>query len=204
MTEKGESTRNKILDVGEAMILEKGFAGTSLNDVLQAAEMTKGAFFYHFKNKDEMARAILDNYINKDLAAFEGFSEKAEKLAEDPLQETLIFLKLFEEYLVGLDAPPPGCVLASYTYEQSLLELGVQTRVREAFETWSAYYEQKFEKLIAWRNPKIPVTARDLSETIMAIVEGGFLISRSYNDKTLTIRLSKQFRNYLKLLFETS
>lgn len=204
MTEKGESTRTKILEVGEAMILEKGFAGTSLNDILKAAGMTKGAFFHHFKNKDEMSLAILDNYINKDLSAFVTFSGKAEKLADDPLQETLIFLKLFEESLEALDTPPPGCVLASYTYEQGLLELGVQRRVREAFEDWSKYYEEKFEKLIAWRQPKIPVSVKDLSETIMAIVEGGFLIARSYEDKTLTIRLSTQFRNYLKLLFEKS
>ncbi len=202
MTLKGESTRETILEKGEALILSKGFGGASLNDILKETGVTKGAFFYHFKNKDDMALAILDRYLENDLDAFDGFSKTAGKLADDPLQEALIFLKLFEDYLEGLGAPPPGCILASYTYEQNLLDLGVREKVRAAFMTWSKYYESKFEALIAWKKPALEVTPKDLSETIMAILEGGFLIARSYNDKGLTIRLSGQFRNYLKLLFD--
>lgn len=202
MTKKGESTREKILISGEKLILERGFSGTSLNDILEAAGLTKGAFFHHYNSKDEMALAVLERYMKNDLGAFEEFSRKAAILAEDPLQESLIFLKLFEEHLARLDAPPPGCVMASYTYESELFDLGVQNLVKEAFRRWSFYYEEKFEKLLAWRKPNAPVTALELSLMIIAIIEGGFLISRSYQDKTMTIRLSAQFRNYLKLLFE--
>lgn len=201
LTKKGESTRQKLLEVGEALILERGYGGTSLNDILNETGLTKGAFFHYFKNKDELALAVLDNYLAEDLAAFEDFTATSEKLADNPLQEILIFLKLFEEYLESLDAPPPGCVLAAYTYEHTLLDKKVRQRVTVSFKEWQGYYENKVEKLIAWRKPKIDVTVTDLAQTIMAILQGGFLISRAYSDKTMTIRLSAQYRNYLNLLF---
>ena len=202
LIKKGESTREKILSVAEVMILERGFSGTSLNDIVAGSGLTKGAFFHHFSGKDELAAAVVKRYTHKDLSRFEAFSKQAAKLADDPLQEVMIFLKLFEDFLEELNAPPSGCVFATYTYEKQLFNMGIQNLVTDGFKGWSKYYEVKFRKLLKARKPKTPVTAKDLAEMIMAIIEGGFVISRSYSDKTLTIRLSKQFRNYLKLLFE--
>ncbi|MEE8295793.1 MAG: TetR/AcrR family transcriptional regulator [Sphingomonadales bacterium] len=204
MVKKGESTREKILSVAEGLILARGFSGTSLNDIVAESGLTKGAFFHHFSSKNDLAAAVVERYTKKDLDRFEDFSKQAERLADDPLQEVMIFLKLFEEFLKNLNAPPAGCVFATYTYEKQLFNMGIQELVVDGFRAWSKYYEDKFKKLLKARKPKTPVSAMDLAEMIMAIVEGGFVISRSYGDKTLTIRLSKQFRNYLKLLFETA
>ena len=202
MAKKSESTREKILETAEEMILERGFSGTSLNGILAKTGLTKGAFFHHFSGKDEMAAAVVERYTKNDLDRFENFSQQAERLAEDSLQEIMIFLKLFEEYLEKLNAPPPGCVFATYTYEKQLFNMSIHSLVVDGFRSWSRYYEKKFKKLLKSRKPRMPASAKDLSEMIMAIVEGGFVISRAYHDKTLTIRLSRQFRNYLKLLFE--
>jgi TetR/AcrR family transcriptional repressor of nem operon len=48
----------------------------------------------------------------------------------------------------------------------------------------------------------VPVNARDLAETIMSIIEGGFILSRSYNDPAIIARLTRQFRTYFELLFQ--
>ena len=66
---------------------------------------------------------------------------------------------------------------------------------------WSALYEEKFTAVLRRYRPARPVTARELADMIMAIIEGGFILSRSYNDTTLVARQSKQFRQYLELLF---
>ena len=201
MAKKGESTREKILVVAQDIILERGFSGTSLNDIATKSGLTKGAFFHHFNGKEDLAAAVIKRYTKNDLARFDEFSKQAEKLADDPLQEVMIFLKLFEEFLEDLGAPPVGCVFASYTNEKQLFSLGIQNLVSDGFKTWAIFYEIKFTKLLKAQKPKTPVTATELAEMIIAIIEGGFIVSRSYGDKALTIRLSKQFRNYLKLLF---
>jgi len=55
---KSSETRERILDVAEASVLEKGFAATSIEEVIAAVGITKSGFFYHFKDKNELAKAL--------------------------------------------------------------------------------------------------------------------------------------------------
>ena len=56
---KGAETRERILEIAEASVLAKGFAATSIEEVIAEAGITKSGFFYHFKDKNELARAML-------------------------------------------------------------------------------------------------------------------------------------------------
>ena len=56
---KGSETRERLLDVAEAAVLEKGFAATSIEEVIAAVGITKSGFFYHFRDKNELAKALL-------------------------------------------------------------------------------------------------------------------------------------------------
>src|SRR6266571_5170059 len=60
-TEKGEATRRNLLEVAAAAFAEKGYAGTSLNDVIKGAGVTKGGFYFHFPSKEALALAVLRN-----------------------------------------------------------------------------------------------------------------------------------------------
>lgn len=59
-TDRGEATRQRILDVAATHFLERGFAGTSLNDVIKEAGLTKGGFYFHFASKAELVLEALD------------------------------------------------------------------------------------------------------------------------------------------------
>jgi TetR/AcrR family transcriptional regulator, transcriptional repressor for nem operon len=56
---KSAATRQAILQKAFELIYEKGYQGTSIDDIISNLEVTKGAFFYHFKNKEEMALAMI-------------------------------------------------------------------------------------------------------------------------------------------------
>lgn len=58
-TERGERTRREILDVAAAAFGERGYAGTSISDVIRAAGVTKGGFYFHFASKEALALAVL-------------------------------------------------------------------------------------------------------------------------------------------------
>ena len=60
---KGTDTRERILDVAEAAVLEKGFAATSIDELVAAVSITKSGFFYHFRDKGELAKALLARYM---------------------------------------------------------------------------------------------------------------------------------------------
>ncbi len=60
-TERGEATRKRIVDVAAKHFIERGFAGTSLNDVIKDSGLTKGGFYFHFSSKAELALEALDS-----------------------------------------------------------------------------------------------------------------------------------------------
>ena len=68
---KGSDTRERILEVAEAAVFEKGFAGTSIEEVIAAVGITKSGFFYHFKDKNELAKALLIRYVEREDALFD-------------------------------------------------------------------------------------------------------------------------------------
>lgn len=202
MAERGEQTRMRILAAAEPLVMESGFAATSLDDILTAAGLTKGAFFHHFKSKGDLARALVERYVANDLALFDRWSAEADAGSNDPLEQARLFLKSFETYIERLPQPPSGCLLATYTYESMQFEPAIQKYIAGSFRRWAALYETKFEAVLARRRPARPVSARDLADMIVAIIEGGFILSRAYSDPYVVARQSKQFRQYLELLFE--
>jgi TetR/AcrR family transcriptional regulator, transcriptional repressor for nem operon len=201
MADKGTETRERILAAAEPLILRRGFSGTSLDDIVKATRLTKGAFFHHFKDKADLARALVERYARNDYELFEKFAAEAEAASDDPLEQTLRFLKLFEDFIEGLPEPIAGCVFAAYTYESLQFAPPIHAFIAHSFRRWAALYEKKFEAVLAQRRPARPATARELADTIMAIIEGGFILSRSFNDPIIVARLSRQFRQYLELLF---
>lgn len=201
MAAKGEATREKLTAAAEELILKKGYAGTSLDEVLAETGLTKGAFFHHFKSKADLARAVVERYAEADGALFAEWSARADRLSEDPLERVLIFLKLFEEHLDGLGRPFPGCVFAAYTYSREAFAPEIHAYIRERFADWMRLYEEKLEALVSARPPAVPITARSLAEMIVTIIEGGFVLALALDDATWLQRQSAGYRRYLELLF---
>jgi TetR/AcrR family transcriptional repressor of nem operon len=204
MADKGAQTRERILAAAEPLILRQGFAGTSLDDILDATALTKGAFFHHFQDKAGFARALIERYARNDLATLDRLSAEAEAASADPLEQTLLFIKSFEDFVAGLSEPIIGCLFATYTYESLQFEPAINEFIAQSLRRWSALYEKKFEAVLTRYRPAKPTSARELSETIMAVLEGGFILARNFNDPVLVTRLSRQFRQYLELLFADS
>ena len=202
MATRGEDTKAQILTNAEALILERGFVGTSIDEILAVTGITKGAFFYHFKNKAELARALIKRFWEKDSTLLEQFSQRADELSDDPLQSMLIFLKLFEEYIELLNDPSKGCLLSSYIHESKQFDEDIKQFIANSFREWGKMYERRIELILQKYPPKIDVSARELAETIICIIEGGFILSKSLQNPKLIVRTSRQFRCYLKLLFE--
>ena len=114
---KRSHTRDHILDAAEAAILAKGFAGTSIDELIAAVGITKNGFFYHFKDKSELAKALLVRYVEREDTLFDNLFRRADQLDEDPLHGFLIGLKMLSEVMVDLPAGHPGCLVAAYCYQ---------------------------------------------------------------------------------------
>ncbi|HZG95501.1 MAG TPA: TetR/AcrR family transcriptional regulator [Mycobacteriales bacterium] len=58
-TDKGDQTRRHIVTVAAEAFAERGYAGTSLNDVIRATGLTKGGFYFHFPSKEALALEVM-------------------------------------------------------------------------------------------------------------------------------------------------
>lgn len=204
MTIRGEATKERILAAAEQLVFERGYAGTSLDEIIEKVGLTKGAFFYHFKSKEDLARAVIERFSKQEVVLFVQWAERATALADDPLQDILLFFKFFEEFVEGIENPLPGCLLASYAYQSGEFSDAINAQVQKELTDWGALYERKFEKLMEWRKPRMAATASELAEAAMCMIEGALLLGRVYKDSKLIVRQSAQFRNYLQLLFATN
>jgi TetR/AcrR family transcriptional regulator, transcriptional repressor for nem operon len=196
-----KNARERILAAAEPLVLGQGFAGTSLDDILKATALTKGAFFHHFKGKADFASALVERYAANHYALFDRLAADAEAHSRDPLDSTMFFLKRFEDFMGALVKPHAGCVFASYTHEHAQFDAPVRAFIAECLKRWSALYEAKFGAVLARYRPRIEVSAAELAEMVVAIIEGGLILSRSFGDSRLVARQARQFRNYLELLF---
>lgn len=56
-------SRGKLLDIAEDLFVKKGYEGTSINDILKKAKLSKGGFYHYFKSKDEIFSAVIDKHL---------------------------------------------------------------------------------------------------------------------------------------------
>src|SRR5690606_11443010 len=94
-TRRQTGTRERLLEVAEAAVLAKGFAATSIDELIAAVGITKSGFFYHFKDKGELARALLLRYLEQDKTVLDGVFSRGDELHDDPLHGFLVGLKMF-------------------------------------------------------------------------------------------------------------
>ncbi len=200
--ERGQDTKKRILDSAQRLVLERGFSATSLDNIIQETGVTKGAFFHHFRSKADLAEQLIERFAEYDFAMFDEWDRRANALSDDPYQALVLFLKLFEEWLDELRQPFPGCLFAVYVYEHTLFDTNVNEFVRNSLQNWQDYYERKFAAVIAVRRPKLEVSAAELAESIVSLLEGAFILARSGEKPDLISRQSRLFRGYVKLLFD--
>ncbi len=81
--DRARDTRNHILEVAAAAFAERGFAGTSLNQVLRDSGISKGALYFHFPSKEALAIAVVDHLRGAWLdAALHGIDADATSLEQ--------------------------------------------------------------------------------------------------------------------------
>lgn len=204
MTTKGERSREKILTATKGLVMRKGFAGTSVDDILRETGVSKGAFFHHFRSKADLADQLMRWYADRDMRMFRDILAKAEAAHDDPMDQLLRFITDFETYLCDPENPPRGCMYALYTYEDDHFENDVRGFVAETLQTWTAMYIRKFQEVIDLYPPVKPVTAKRLAEMVVSVIEGGLILERAYGNPSMTARQSEQFREYLELLFPSA
>ncbi|UWU69005.1 TetR/AcrR family transcriptional regulator [Bradyrhizobium sp. NC92] len=198
---KGEATRERILEIAEAAVLAKGFGATSIEEVIAEAGLTKSGFFYHFKDKNALAREMLRRYVDTNDRLFDEIFRRGRELSDDPLQSFLISLKLLAEVMADLPNGHPGCLIASICYQERLFDRDVRNLTAQSVRSWNGHFREILDGIAAVYPPREPMDLDDLAEMISCVVDGAIIMSKTLNDPKRLERQILLFRSFVKLVF---
>ena len=116
MPKNGAINRERILDAAQHLVIENGFAATSVDQVLRAAGTSKGAFFHHFDSKLDLARALTERYVTADIGQLRAALDATASVA-DPAERVVAFVRHFEDGAEELMSAQSNCLYVAVLTE---------------------------------------------------------------------------------------
>lgn len=194
---RGADTRERLLDAAEMSILDKGFATTSIEELIAEVGITKSGFFYHFSDKGALAKALLERYLQREETLFDDLFSRARELDDDPLHAFLIGLKLMADLPEG----HPGCLVAAYCYQENMFNRDVRDLNREGVLRWRKRFRQYLDEIEERYPPRSNVNLDDLADMFSALADGGIILSKVVRDKELLPRQLMLYREMVRTVF---
>lgn len=193
--------RDRILKVAHDAVVAKGFDATSIDEIAAAVDISRAGFFYHFPDKNALARALIERHIEQESAMVSGFLARAEELSDDPLQQILITLRLMAESFVEMPGGYPGCILASATYQDRLFDAEVKAANRRALLAFRERLQGLFARIAKVHPPREPVDPGEMADMVNAVLEGAIILARGMGDPEILIRQVLLARLMIKAIY---
>lgn len=198
---KTEGTRERILSVAESIILNHGFSGTSIEDIIKNAAITKGGFFYHFNGKKDLARALVERYLEQDNQIFDELFLAADQTSSDPLEQLLEFLRLFAAMLENLDETHPGCLVAGFTYESQQFDEDIRDLIKQGVLVWRKLIQIRLDRVVEKYTVNTGASVVAMADMFTSSVEGGIILSRIFMSNQALVEQVMLYREFLRLAF---
>lgn len=191
------SAKDKILDAALLVIRAKGYAATTVDDLCSASDVTKGAFFHHFKSKDDLAVAAADHWSEMTGALF---AAAPYHTYPDPLDRVLGYIDFRKTILSGTIGEFT-CLVGTMVQET----YGSHPAIRDACARAICEHAEKIEADIAAamkaRGIKGEWTARSLALHTQAVLQGAFILAKATGGPGVALESIDHLRRYIELLF---
>jgi TetR/AcrR family transcriptional repressor of nem operon len=183
MPRDGTATRERILDSAQRLVLDRGFAATSVDEVIAAARSSKGAFFHHFPTKNDLGRALVHRYAAADVEHLHAFMARAEAETDDPARQLVAFIRMFEEIADEIATEQQNsCLYISFVHDRQLTADGSTEVIGGAVEAWRKVLREKLDAAKAGGSLPDDLDLDDLADHVFVTFEGAFILGRTLGD----------------------
>src|ERR1700722_19168983 len=169
---KAISTRERLLDSARYLFWERGFAGTSMADLLAHSEVNSGSFYHFFESKEALLREVLRGYLE---ALRPMIVEPAFATTAEPLARILAILAGYRQRIILTDNKY-GCPLGRLALEIDPENRPAHRLIAENFQGWIGAVRECLANLDLPRK----TDTEALATYVLAVMEGGVMLSRSY------------------------
>ena len=187
------TSKEKLVRAARNLMLAQGYPITSVDDIIEAAGVSKGSFYHYFDSKEELALTAMHEFLADGAALM---MDGPFRDIADPRKRAIAFLKHIES--VAMRLWDHGCLLVMFSVELA----GTSPKVRE--ET-SAVLLDLIEGVGSILRPltkegggNMPMTASAMANMYMAIIDGSLVYARATGDSRCIARNLKTFRQQIE------
>lgn len=194
--ERGDA-RTRLLEAARDTIRAKGFAASSVDQLCQAAKVTKGSFFHHFATKEALGVAVAQQWRD-DTTAF--FAAAPYHEPADPLERVLAYVA-FRKAILTEDLAACSCLVGTMVQEVFSCSPAIRDACGESILGHAATLVADLEAARRARSIPGDWTAESLARHTQTVIQGAFVLAKAGNDAALARESLDHLDRYLRLLF---
>ncbi|HOP63275.1 MAG TPA: TetR/AcrR family transcriptional regulator [Spirochaetota bacterium] len=173
-----EETRNYIIEAAAPVFNKNGYVGASLSDILEQTNLTKGAIYHHFKNKDDLALAALE--YNLGLISTRIFNKIKDKY--NSCDKLLVFAESFRNNY-DLMKQAGGCPVINAAVDSDDVNEAIRNRVCRFIRMWRKSLKMIIEQGKTDSEIRKDVDAEAFSMNFISLIEGSLAMSKVSDDR---------------------
>ena len=192
------NARTRLLEAARDVIRAKGFCATSVDDLCKAAGVTKGAFFHHFKSKEELGVAAADFWSETTSALFAGAPYHR---PDDPLDRLIAYLEFRKELLAG-DLPDFTCLVGTMTQEVYDSAPSIREACNASISGHAMTLVDDIRSAMTARGVR-GFTPESLALHTQAVIQGAFILAKAQGSADIAADSIDHLIRYVRLLFSS-
>jgi TetR/AcrR family transcriptional repressor of nem operon len=192
-----QSARDKLLDAAVSLIRARGYAATTVDELCAEAGVTKGAFFHHFKSKEDLGVAAAAYWSERARNLFEGAPYHKHA---DPLERLLGYIDFRKSLLTG-PIPDYTCLVGTMVQETYDSNPTIRDACGRSITTHSATLEGDIRAAVEKYGIEALWTPRSLALYTQAVLQGAFILAKATGGTKAASDAVDHLRRYVELLF---
>ena len=176
------------------MIRAQGLHATTVDQLCEAAGVTKGAFFHHFASKEDLAVAAADHWSETTGALFAGAPYHE---PEDPVERVFGYLD-FRASLITGEPAEFTCLVGTMSQEAFETSPAVREACAASIFGHAETLEADLAVALASSGAHVEVDAASLARHTQTVLQGAFVLSKAANDSALVLEAIDHLRRYLE------
>jgi TetR/AcrR family transcriptional repressor of nem operon len=195
--EARHESKTRLLQAAMNVIRTKGYAATRIEDICEAAGVTKGSFFHHFSTKEELAVAAAD-YWSEVTSAF--FAEQAYHNASDPLDRLLAYIELRKAMIRG-ELAEFTCLAGTMAQEVYATHPAIRDACGDSISGHAATLVPDIQAAIDKYGVQGDWTAESLALMTQVAIQGAFVLAKAKQNISIAADSLDHLHRYIELLF---
>jgi TetR/AcrR family transcriptional repressor of nem operon len=195
--ESRHESKTRFLDAALYVIRAKGYSATRIEDICEAAGLTKGSFFHHFDSKEGLALAAADYWIEGSGALFASAPYRDHA---DPLDRLLAYVD-FRKALLSGELPDFTCLAGTMVQEVYDTHPALREACNRSICEHAATLVPDIEQAKRQHGIEAEWTAESLALYMQATIQGAFILAKAQHGVAIARQCIDHLRRYLELLF---